>query len=96
LPIDCPVNLDNVEELVALTDSPNNAFLQLAERYLSGNKKDDGHHSAIKSCMLRVPHSLNSKCKEAGMNDAEVTIIQRWEGYRPDYRVLLGHFYADL
>jgi hypothetical protein len=46
--------------------------------------------------MLRVPHSLNSKCKEAGMNDAEVTIIQRWEGYRPDYRLLLGHFYADL
>jgi hypothetical protein len=30
------------------------------------------------------------------MNDAEVTIIQRWEGYRPDYRLLLGHFYADL
>lgn len=96
MPIDCPVNLvDNVEELVALTDSPNNAFLQLAERYLSGNKKDNGHHSAIKSCICFESHTL-LKCKEAGMNDAEVTIIQRWEGYRPDYRLLLGHFYADL
>ena len=46
--------------------------------------------------MLRVSHSLNSKCREAGMNDAEDTIIERWEVYRPDYRLLLGHFYADL
>jgi len=28
--------------------------------------------------------------------DAEVKIIQRWNGFRPDYRLLLGHFYADL
>jgi hypothetical protein len=96
LPIDCTVNLDNVEELIALTDSPNNAFLQFAGRYLSRNKNDNGHHSAIKSCMLRVSHSLNSKYREAGMNDAEDTIIERWEVYRPDYRLLLGHFYADL
>jgi hypothetical protein len=45
--------------------------------------------------MLRVPGSLNSKCKEAGI-DPEVKIIQRWNGYRADYRLLLGSFYADL
>jgi hypothetical protein len=45
--------------------------------------------------MLRVPGSLNSRCKEAGI-DAEVKILQEWDGYRPDYTLLLGSFYADL
>jgi hypothetical protein len=31
----------------------------------------------------------------AGTN-AEVKIIQRWDGYRPKIRLLLGCFYADL
>jgi len=94
-PIDCPVNLDEIKEFAALTDSPNNKFLQFAERYLTGNRQDSGHHPAIKSCMLRIPHSFNFKCREAGI-DAEVKIIQRWNGFRPDYRLLIGSFYADL
>ena len=28
--------------------------------------------------------------------DPEVKVIQRWNGYRPDYRLLIGSFYADL
>ena len=78
-----------------MTDSPNNKFLQFAERYLTGNRNDSGHHPAIRSCMLRVPGSLNSKCKAVGI-DGEVKIIQRWDGHRPDYRLLLGSFYAYL
>jgi hypothetical protein len=45
--------------------------------------------------MLRIPCSVNSKCKAEGI-DAEVKIIQRWNGHRPDYRLLLGSFYADI
>lgn len=45
--------------------------------------------------MLRVPGTLNSKCKEAGI-DAEVKILQKWDGHRPDYKLILGSFYADL
>jgi len=97
LPIDCPVNLENVKEFVALTDNnnPNNKFLRFVERYLSSNKHDKGNYPAMRSCMLRVPGSLNSKCKAAGV-DAEVKIIQKWDGHRPDYRLLIGSFYADL
>jgi hypothetical protein len=95
LPIDCPVDLDEIKEFAALTDNPNNKFLQFAERYLSLNKNDKSHHPAIKSCMLRVPGSLNSKCKAADI-DSEVKIIQKWDGHRPDYRLLIGSFYADL
>jgi hypothetical protein len=89
--------LDEIKEFAALTidGDVNKQFLQFAERYLTGNKSDTGHHPAMKSCMLRVPGSLNSKCKEAGI-DAEVKIIQKWDGYRPDYKLLIGSFYVDL
>lgn len=66
-----------------------------AERYLSANKCDKGNYPALKSCLIRIPGSLNSKCKAAGI-DAEVKIIQRWDGHRPDYRLLLGSFHAYL
>lgn len=94
-PIHCLVNLDEMKELTALTNDPNNKFLQFTERYLTGNKNDSGHHPALRSCMLRVPGSLNSRCKAAGI-DAEVKILQRWDGFRPDYRLLIGRFCIDL
>jgi hypothetical protein len=96
-PIYCPVNLDTIDKFAPLVDDGdvNKAFLQFGARYLSDNKKDSDNRSSLKSCLLRILGSLNSKCKEAGI-DAEVKIIQIWDGYRPDYRLLIGSFYADL
>ena len=76
-------------------DKPNDKFLQFAERYLTGNKQDSGHHPALKSCMLRGPGRHNAKCKAAGV-DSEVKIMQEWNGFRPDYRLMLGYFHAYL
>jgi hypothetical protein len=94
-PIDCPIPLEQIKEFAALDKEPSNEFLQFAARYLSANKRDQANHPALKSCMLRVPGTLNSKCKIAGI-DPEVKIIQKWDGYRPDFKLLLGSFYADL
>lgn len=94
-PIHCPIALEDIKEFTKLETCPSNKFLQFAERYLSANKYDKGNYPALKSCLIRIPGSLNSKCKAAGI-DAEVKIIQRWDGHRPDYRLLLGSFYADL
>jgi hypothetical protein len=95
-PIHCPIALEQVKELAELEpNTTSNKFLQFAEKYLSNNKHDNGHHPAIKSCMLRIPCSINSKCKNEGL-EPEVKIIQRWDGYRPDYRLLIGSFYAHL
>jgi hypothetical protein len=94
-PIACHVNLDNVDKLASLTKSPNDAFLQFVERYLSNGRCDDGNYPAMKSCMLRIPGTLNAKCMEESL-DPEVKLIQSWNGFRPDYRLLLGHFYAYL
>ena len=94
-PINCPVNLDEVKDFVDLTEHPSNKFLQFAERYLSNGKCDDGNYPAVRSCLLRVPGSLNSKCKAVG-TDAEVKIIQKWDGYSPDYKLLIGSFQSYL
>lgn len=95
-PIDCPIPLERIKELETLEPHrTSNKFLQFAERYLSAGRCDKANHPALKSCMLRIPGSLNSKCKAAGI-DPEVKILQRWDGHRPDYRLLLGSFYADL
>ena len=94
-PIRCPIPLEEIKELAERDPRPSNKFLQFAERYLSLNKQDKSHHPAIKSCMLRVPGSLNSKCKAIGI-DAQVKIIQKWDGYRPYYKQLIESFHADL
>jgi hypothetical protein len=91
-PINCPIPLEeyNNKELTALEPDTSNKFLQFAERYLSAGKKDSSHNPALKSCLLRIPYSVNGK------NGAEVEIIQKWDGYRPDYKLLIGSFHAYL
>jgi hypothetical protein len=95
-PISCPIALETISELKTLEpNNTSNKFLQFAETYLSGRKRDKSHHPALKSCQLRIPGSFNSRCKAAGV-DPKVKILQRWDGHRPSYKLLLGSFYADL
>jgi hypothetical protein len=67
-----------------------NRFLRDAESYISGGMKDPNHNPSLKSCMVRVPKSLNSK------NGQEVTVMQEWDGNRSDITPLLGIFYSWL
>lgn len=53
-------------------------FLQFAERFLSGGKADTANHPSLRSCMVRVPSSVNSK------NNKEVAIHGLWDGKRAD------------
>ncbi len=39
-------------------------FLQFASRYLSNNRCDSGNHPSLRSCLIRVPASINSKNKK--------------------------------
>ena len=91
-PIHCKYDLDTVKELVPLVHDGdvNKAFLQFAARYLSNNKSDSYNRTSLKSCLLRIPGSINSKCKK------EVKILQEWDRYRPDFKLMLGSFYSYL
>jgi hypothetical protein len=66
-------------------------FIQFAEEYFTNYTADRLHNPTVKSCLLRIPGSLNSKCivKE---QDAEVKIIQKWDNKRPYIQPLLRHF----
>lgn len=72
----------NGEELAKL-------FLQFSARYLSNNKSDSGNHPSLKSCMIRIPASINSK------NNAEVEIQTFWDGRRADVHSLRFPQFVD-
>lgn len=67
---------------------PSRQFLKFAEIYLSDSKCDANHNPSFKSCMVRIPNSVNSK------NGLHVKTLQRWNGKRPNIILLLGSFYA--
>jgi hypothetical protein len=67
-------------------------FILFAEEYLIENTADRLHHPTVKSCLLRIPGSLNSKCISNENKDPQVKIIQKWDGKRPSIQTLLRHF----
>jgi hypothetical protein len=52
-------------------------FLRFAKDFFSDGKADSRHLPSIKSCLVRVPGSINSK------NGAQVRIVQEWDGKKP-------------
>jgi hypothetical protein len=66
-------------------------FIQFAEEYFTDYAADRLHNPTVKSCLVRIPGSLNSKCISKG-EDAEIKIIQRWDGGRPSIQSMLRQF----
>jgi hypothetical protein len=66
-------------------------FIQFAEEYFTDYTADGLHHPTVKSCLLRIPGSLNSKCISKAQN-AEIKIIQKWDDKRPSIKPLLRDF----
>jgi hypothetical protein len=66
-------------------------FIQFAEEYFTDHTADRLHNPTVKSCLVRIPGSLNFKCINKGQ-DAEVKIVQKWDGIRPSIQPLLREF----
>jgi Primase X len=66
-------------------------FIQFAEEYFTDYTADRLHNPTVKSCLVRIPGSLNSKCVAKGQ-DAEIKTIQKWDGNRPSIQPLLRDF----
>jgi len=75
-------------------------FIQFTEEYFTDNNADHLHNPTVKSCLLRIPGSLNSKCIVKGgveeRVDPEVKIIQKWDGKRPSIEPLLRYLEGGL
>jgi len=64
-------------------------FLLFAERYLTNSKCDMGNHPSLKSCLVRIPETFNSKLLNQGKYEqSRVTVFSEWNGIRSDVRNL--------
>lgn len=66
-------------------------FIQFAEEYFTDNTSDRLHNPTVKSCLLRIPGGLNSKCL-VREQEAKVKVRQKWDGKRPSIQPLLRDF----
>jgi len=89
-PIDAVI-LEEYEQLSQF-EHPSLKFIRFAETFLTNGISDPSHNPSFKSCMIRIPGTYNSKYDQ----DNLVKIIQKWDGYRPPIRLLLGTFHAYL
>jgi hypothetical protein len=89
-PIYCPSPLENVTEFQKF-DKPSQEFLRFAKDNLSNGKADKNNNPSFKSCLLRIPESINSKYNK------KVKIVQIWNGIRPSIpRKFIEEFRSGL
>lgn len=97
--------LDNQERFKEFY-KPSSMFLRYEERLLTNGKADHVHMNSISfgNCLLRIPWSLNSNqvhFDERGRiiaipPEAEVRVINIWDGYEPSIKKLLPDYYNYL
>jgi hypothetical protein len=68
--------LELIVELSQLCKNPSKQFLRFSEMKFSLYKKDPNHNPSFKSCLLRIPYTLNSKSNYILARNPEVRIIQ--------------------
>ena len=95
-----PLDVDHIpiyEELDDFQrfDNPSEKFMRYAEKKLSNGRSDKNHNPSFKSCMLRIPNSVNTKYSG---ERAKVKLIQRWNGVRarPTNKFMIDDFHAHL
>ena len=74
-PVYIPTALEYITEFSKF-DRPSEQFLRFAKDFLSNGKADKQNNPSFRSCLLRIPGSINSKY------DNKVKIIQKWNGIR--------------
>jgi hypothetical protein len=82
--------LEEVERFARYRD-PNkkdltSMFMRFAEDFFIDKKSDSQHRPSVKSCLIRIPGTINSKYNQ------EVRIEQRWDRVRPPIQYLLRDF----
>ncbi len=97
IPVKLMEALEHYEEFESISERPSDEFLQFAKKYLSFDKADTANTPAFKSCLLRVPFTLNSKCLDSG-TEPEVKIIQEFDASKhlPNTNDLLAEFMTFL
>jgi hypothetical protein len=61
-------------------------LMQYAKDFFTNKKSDPQHRPSVKSCLIRIPGTVNSKYNQ------EVRIIQKWDGFRPPIQYILRDY----
>lgn len=61
-------------------------FMRFAEYYFSSNKSDSNHRPSIRSCLIRIPGTINPKYSKP------IRIIQKWDGITSPINYILKDF----
>jgi len=87
-----PIKLPVLEQesIFSSFDSPSTEFIRYAAQKWTDGKNDPSNHPSVNSCLIRVPHSINSKYTKM------VEIVQMWNGTRPAANHMLVGFYLKL
>ncbi len=65
-------------------------FMRYAAKYFTNNQKDPKHNPSTKSCLVRVPETINSKY------NFSVEIRQKWDGKEADASIIASYFRDSL
>ncbi|MGE0243431.1 MAG: DNA primase noncatalytic subunit PriX [Nitrososphaeraceae archaeon] len=74
-PVYIPTALEYITEFSKF-NRPSEQFLRFAKDFLSNGKADKQNNPSFRSCLLRIPGSINSKYGN------KVTIVKKWNGDR--------------
>jgi Primase X len=64
--------------------------MRFASKYFTNNQKDPKHNPSTKSCLIRVPETINSKY------NFKVEIRQKWDGKEANASVIVPYFRDNL
>jgi hypothetical protein len=91
--------LELIPKLTELCSEPSRLFFKFAESRLANRRSDFKHNPSFKSCLLRIPGTLNSKCPVQSV-EAEVKIMEKFQGSVPFLGSTLMHdfglYLADI
>ena len=103
-PVECPLELEHIREFEKyknIVPLLSQEFLRFAKDFLSNDKADKNNYPSFKSCLLRVPGSINSKCLNNRVKrlsgNIKVKVLQKWNRDRvPISRELIEDFRTYL
>lgn len=80
-----PIEIESMETLLHKGKSGEEIskyFLKFAEKYLTNDKADPSNYPSLKSCLVRVPGTVNSKCNK------KVSVEFQWNGIKSQVKTL--------
>lgn len=80
-----------LQELIPFTRNDlTTEFIRFASKHFTSGKGDPKHSPSTKSCLIRIPGTVNAK------NNEKVKLIQKWDGNEADVKNILLKFIDHL